>query len=135
MVFDKLIDAAAFSGADCVKFQWVYAKEILHPKTGFVELPTGKIPLYERFLQLEVKKSFFKKCLDYAHSKNLDFGCSPFGLKSLKQLMSINPDMIKIASPELNHFPLLEKLCQLQKKRKIKYLFTNRLYLNAIYAL
>lgn len=116
----KLIDAAAFSGADCVKFQWVYAKEILHPKTGFVELPTGKIPLYERFLQLEVKKSFFKKCLDYAHSKNLDFGCSPFGLKSLKQLMSINPDMIKIASPELNHFPLLEKLCQLQKKRKNK---------------
>ena len=34
--------------------------------------------------------------------------------------MSINPDMIKIASPELNHFPLLEKLCQLQKKRKNK---------------
>ena len=115
-----LINAAAEAKADCVKFQWVYAKEILHPKTGFVDLPTGKIPLYERFLQLEVKKSFFKKCLDYAHSKNLDFGCSPFGLKSLKQLMSINPDMIKIASPELNHFPMLEKLCQLQKKRKNK---------------
>ena len=116
----KLIDAAANSGADCVKFQWVYAKEILHPKTGFVDLPTGKIPLYNRFLQLEVKKSFYKKCRDYAHSKNLDFGCSPFGIKSLRQLVAINPDMIKIASPELNHFPMLEELCKLQKKRKIK---------------
>ena len=114
----ELIDAAAMAGADYVKFQWVYANEILHPKTGFVDLPTGKIPLYERFLQLEVKKSFFIKCKNYAHSKNLDFGCSPFGLKSLKQLMSINPDMIKIASPELNHYPMLEKLCDLQKKRK-----------------
>lgn len=116
----KLIDAAANSGADCVKFQWVYAKEILHPKTGFVDLPTGKIPLYNRFLQLEVKKTFYKKCRDYAHSKNLDFGCSPFGIKSLRQLVAINPDMIKIASPELNHFPMLEELCKLQKKRKIK---------------
>lgn len=116
----KLIDAAYYAGADCVKFQWVYAREILHPKTGFVDLPTGKIPLYQRFLQLEVKKSFFKKCRDYAHSKNIDFGCSPFGIKSLRQLMSLNPDMIKIASPELNHFPMLEELCKLQKRRKIK---------------
>lgn len=115
-----LIDAAAKANADCVKFQWVYAKEILHPKTGFVDLPTGKIPLYNRFLQLEVKKSFYKKCRDYAHSKNLDFGCSPFGIKSLRQLMAINPDMIKIASPELNHFPMLEELCKLQQKRKNK---------------
>ena len=115
-----LIDAAAKANADCVKFQWVYAKEILHPKTGFVDLPTGKIPLYNRFLQLEVQKSFYKKCRDYAHSKNLDFGCSPFGIKSLRQLMAINPDMIKIASPELNHFPMLEELCKLQQKRKNK---------------
>ena len=47
-------------------------------------------------------------------------GCSPFGIKSLRQLMAINPDMIKIASPELNHFPMLEELCKLQKKRKNK---------------
>jgi sialic acid synthase SpsE len=29
----ELVDAAAESGADCVKFQIVYADEILHPNT------------------------------------------------------------------------------------------------------
>ena len=36
---EKLIDAAVDAGADAVKFQWVYADEILHPDTGFVDLP------------------------------------------------------------------------------------------------
>ena len=49
----ELVAAAKESGADAVKFQIVYADEILHPDTGFVNLPTGKIPLYERFRELE----------------------------------------------------------------------------------
>ena len=32
----ELMDAAIEAGADAVKFQWVYADEILHPNTGFV---------------------------------------------------------------------------------------------------
>ena len=64
-----LVDAAADSGSDIIKFQWVYADEILHPKTGFVKLPTGNIPLYERFKQLECPLSFYKDIIDYVHSK------------------------------------------------------------------
>ena len=30
----QLVDAAADAGADCIKFQWVYADEILHPNTA-----------------------------------------------------------------------------------------------------
>ena len=45
----QLIDASCDAGADYIKFQWVYAHEILHPDTGFVKLPTGNIPLYDRF--------------------------------------------------------------------------------------
>ena len=113
-----LIDAAAESGADCVKFQWVYAKEILHPDTGYVALPGGKIRLYDRFLELEEPFSFYKKCAAYARKKKLDFGCSPFGIKSLHQLWKLNPDMIKIASPELNHFPMLKELIKLEDRKK-----------------
>lgn len=116
----QLIDVAKRSGADCVKFQWVYAKEILHPNTGFVKLPGGNIPLYERFKELEVPPAFFRKAKDYAHSIGIDFGCSPFGEQSLQELWSIKPDCIKIASPELNHFPMLEKLCKLESKAKKK---------------
>ena len=112
----ELIDCAASCGADTVKFQWVYADEILHPDTGFVNLPTGKIPLYQRFRELEVNKSFFKKCVNYSHKKGVKFACSPFGIKSLEELVSLNPDYIKIASPELNHIPLLEKLSEYYRK-------------------
>ena len=44
----KLIDAAFFAGADAVKFQWVYADEILHPDTGTVDLPNRKVKLYQK---------------------------------------------------------------------------------------
>ena len=60
----SLIDAACDAGADVVKFQWVYASEILHPDTGFVKLPGGNIRLYDRFRSLEVPFDFYEKCLE-----------------------------------------------------------------------
>ncbi|MBP5587408.1 MAG: N-acetylneuraminate synthase family protein [Treponema sp.] len=116
----KLVDAASESGTDYIKFQWVYASEILHPKTGFVDLPTGKIPLYDRFKELECPPSFYKELLDYTHSKGKKFICSPFGLKSLEELLSIQPDAIKIASPELNHYKMLEALRDYRASQKEK---------------
>lgn len=116
----KLIDAACESGADYIKFQWVYANEILHPDTGFVKLPTGNIPLYDRFKQLECPISFYKEVLEYTHSKGKKFICSPFGLQSLNELLEISPDAIKIASPELNHYPMLKALAEHRKAQKEK---------------
>ncbi len=116
----ELVEAAADSGAVTIKFQWVYADEILHPKTGYVKLPTGNIPLYERFKQLECPVSFYKDIMDYVHSKGCKFCCSPFGLRSLRELLELNPDFVKIASPELNHYKMLEALRgwrQAQKSR------------------
>ncbi len=114
----QLVDCAVESGADAVKFQWVYADEILHPDTGFVKLPTGNIRLYDRFKQIECDSSFYAEMLDYAHSKNVKFVCSPFGVKSLCELLEIKPDYVKIASPELNHFPMLESLAEYRAAQK-----------------
>ena len=112
-----LVDAAAGAGADAVKFQWVYADEILHPKTGFVSLPTGNIPLYERFRQLECPVDFYRQMIDYVHSKGCKFCCSPFGLRSLKELLSLKPDILKVASPELNHYPMLKEIARYRKEQ------------------
>jgi len=116
----QLVDAAADSGADTIKFQWVYADEILHPDTGFVKLPTGNIRLYDRFKQLECDISFYKEMIDYVHSKGCKFCCSPFGVRSLKELLSLNPDVVKIASPELNHYKMLEYLRDYRTEQKSK---------------
>lgn len=113
----QLVEAAVKAGADSVKFQWVYAKEILHPNTGIVKLPGGNIRLYDRFKQLEMPPKFYFEMKDFAHSLGCKFICSPFGLKSLQELLDINPDGIKIASPELNHFPMLEKLAFYREKQ------------------
>lgn len=104
----SLIDAARDAGVDAVKFQWVYADEILHPDTGFVELPGGRTRLYDRFRALEEGTEFFAQTLDYAHRQGMLFICSPFGLQSLRELAALKPDAIKIASPEVNHIPLLQ---------------------------
>ena len=114
----QLIDAAVAAGADSVKFQWVYAHEILHPNTGLVQLPGGAIPLYQRFQQLEVPAAFFQQLRDYARSKGCQFICSPFGIKSLEELVALSPDAIKIASPELNHQPLLQRLAQIRQQQR-----------------
>lgn len=112
-----LVDAATESGANTIKFQWVYADEILHPDTGFVKLPTGNIPLYERFRQLECDKSFYIQMQDYVRSKGCKFCCSPFGLRSMQELLSIKPDIVKIASPELNHHKMLHLLADYRAKQ------------------
>lgn len=104
----KLIDTAYSSGANCVKFQIVYADEILHPNTGYVNLPTGTIPLYKRFKELEVPAEFYIELADYARSKGLLFSATPFGIRSADELFNLKPDFIKIASPELNYIQLLK---------------------------
>jgi sialic acid synthase SpsE len=106
----SLVDAAARAGADCIKFQLVYADEILHPRSGEVSLPTGRIALYERFKAMERDIEFYREAKRYTEAAGALFLCSPFGLKSARELRSLGVGAIKIASPELNHFPLLQEV-------------------------
>jgi sialic acid synthase SpsE len=103
----ELIAAAAEAGADCVKFQWVYADEILHPGTGEVELPGGSAPLYERFRALERPPEFYAGLKEAAEKRGLLFLCTPFGPRSARELLALRPACVKIASPELNYTGLL----------------------------
>ncbi|MBN1696939.1 MAG: N-acetylneuraminate synthase family protein [Spirochaetales bacterium] len=105
----SLIDAARTSGADCVKFQLVYADEICHPRTGAVELPGGKVDLYASFKALERDEGFYLLLKERAEASGLLFLCTAFGLRSARILKGIGVKAVKIASPELNHFPLLEE--------------------------
>jgi sialic acid synthase SpsE len=106
----ELCDAAAEAGADCVKFQIVYADEILHPKTGEVALPGGKVRLYDRFKELEMPAGFFKDMKEYAENRGLIFLCTPFGIRSARELRALGPELVKIASPELNYTALLREV-------------------------
>jgi len=106
---EALIRAAGEAGADAVKFQMVFAHEILHPETGVVHLPGGPVRLFDRFRSLEQNPSFFETAVRLCREEGLIFLCSPFGPESESLLASLEPPAIKIASPELNHFPLIKQ--------------------------
>jgi sialic acid synthase SpsE len=106
----RLIDAAVGAGADCIKFQLVYADEILHPRSGLVDLPTGKVALYEQFKAMERPVDFYAALKAHTESAGALFLCSPFGIRSARELASLGVGALKIASPELNHFPLLREI-------------------------
>ncbi len=104
----ELIHAAAEAGANTVKFQYILAREIIHPLTGSVLLPGGPQPLYDRFLALERPPEFYARLQEECRSRGIQFLCTPFGLESLQHLRELPADRLKIASPELNHLPLLK---------------------------
>ena len=105
-----LIDEAVGAGAECIKFQLVHAEEILHPRSGLVPLPTGNIALYDQFAALERGIDFYTALKHYTEDAGALFLCSPFGIRSARELRDLGCTALKIASPELNHFPLLREV-------------------------
>jgi sialic acid synthase SpsE len=106
----ELIDAAAEAGADCVKFQAVFADEIIHPRTGPVVLPGGAVDLYEQFRAVERDADFYARLREHASRRGILFLCTAFGIGSARILRDIGCRAVKIASPELNHYPLLDEV-------------------------
>lgn len=109
----EMIDSVASCGCDAVKFQIVYANEILHPKSGYVNLPSGNVLLYDKFKELELPVSFYEKLKEHANKRRLLFSASVFGKKSLEDLVPLQPDFFKVASPELNYHSLIKDIASL----------------------
>jgi sialic acid synthase SpsE len=106
----ELIAAAAEAGADCAKFQVVFADEIIHPLTGELNLPGGRVRLYDKFKQVEQDADFYRFCKEATERAGMVFLASPFGVESAQLLEDLGSAWFKVASPELNHVPLLERL-------------------------
>lgn len=111
----ELIAAAGECGADIVKFQAVIADEILHPAAGSILLPGGAIDLYRRFKQTERPADFYRRLKEETEKRGLTFLCTPFGPASAAMLKELDPWAYKIASPELNYFPLIRQTAEYGK--------------------
>ena len=109
----EMIDAAAESGADCVKFQSFKAEKYISPlagKAGYQE--------QEEFLG-QSQRDIIKACeisieqaedlRSYSRKKNVQFLSTPFEVWSLRGLVSIGLDAIKISSCNLTNIPFLEE--------------------------
>lgn len=98
--------------AGVVKLQHLYAQEILHPNAGLVDLPGGPIPLYDFFGQQEISPATLGAFVAQCHGAGLPVLASVFGQRSLAEAAEAEVDGLKVASPELNHLPLLAHMAR-----------------------
>lgn len=106
----KLIDAAAYAEADAVKFQ-LFKAEMLYPENcGFIELQNAKVDFFNILKKMELPLEWLGILKEYSEKKSLVFLCSCFDEESAESLENIGIEAHKLASPELNHIPLLEYL-------------------------
>lgn len=101
----KLIDAAAESGADAVKFQ-TYQTEKRTPKDS---------PIFDILKKCELPFSDFKKLKEHASRKKIPFFSTPFDTDSVDYLESIGCELYKIASFCILQKDLLEKVAKTKK--------------------
>lgn len=105
----RLIDVAAEAGADAVKFQVFSAETIVWRREDeltrfdFAQCRTA----YELFKKNEMPRAWLPTLMRHASHRGIDFLATPFDEQAVDDLCEIGVAALKIASFELNHFPLL----------------------------
>ncbi len=107
-----MVDVAAESGVDIIKFQTFKAKEVVSkhaPKADYQTRTTGEAESQlEMALKLELDEVAHQSLMRYCQEKGIEFLSSPFDMCSLKFLASeLQIQCIKIGSGEITNLPFL----------------------------
>lgn len=113
----RLVDAAALSGADYVKFQTFKSEKIV--------TNTGKTADYQKentkaesqldmLRRLELPYEDFKLIAARCKQNGIGFLSTPFDIESIDFLASLNMDFMKVPSGEITNLPYLRKIAQLR---------------------
>jgi N-acetylneuraminate synthase len=114
----KLIDIAALSGCDAVKFQKrnpdVCVPE--HQKGVMRETPWGTMTYLDYKHKVEFEQEDYDEIDIYCHIKGIEWSASPWDLDSLKFIMQYDIPWIKIPSAMLTNDELLRESARTGKK-------------------
>jgi N-acetylneuraminate synthase len=109
----QLIDAAAQSGADAVKFQTFHTDQVIvpdAPKAAYQKKNTAQSETqYEMVQKYELNETEHYILKEYAKMQEITFISTAFDLESLDFLISLDVPLLKIASGEITNAPLLLK--------------------------
>ena len=115
----KLIYSAKKAGADAVKFQ-LFKAETLADKNlkdkSYYSIKDKKETLYQMWKKFEINQFKLKLINEICKKINIDLIFSVFDYESLKKLQKIKYKYLKIASSDINDFPLLKRIKLLKKK-------------------
>ena len=110
----ELISVAAHSGVEVVKFQKRNNIELLSEKQYNAPHPNpmhsyGKTyGAHREFLEFNIIQH--KELKEYAESEGLTYSTSVWDVTSAKEIVSIDPELIKVPSACNNHFEMLKVL-------------------------
>ncbi|MAV05595.1 MAG: pseudaminic acid synthase [Candidatus Pelagibacter sp.] len=117
----KLIKFAKLAGADAVKLQTYTADTITlkSNKKDFKIKQNSPWKKYNNFWDLynvaSTPWSWHKELFKIAKQNNIEIFSSPFDESAVDFLEDLNCPAYKIASPEINHIPLIEKVGKTKK--------------------
>ena len=116
----KLIDVAAKSGADAVKFQTFITNNLVTKyalKAGYQKKYDKKKKYqYDMLKKLELSFSTHRKLYSYCKKKKIIFLSSPFDNQSINFLNKLGLKILKIPSGEITNFSYLKQIGSLKKK-------------------
>lgn len=101
----RLVDAAKSAGADAVKFQ-MFDPERLDPPGERREMLKG----------LVLRPSDFSALKAHAESAEIEFICTPFDVDSLRFLVELGVNYIKIGSADAKNRPLIKEAMSTEKR-------------------
>ena len=113
----KLVDAAALSGADYVKFQTFKSDKIV-TNTGktadYQKENTKAVSQLDMLRRLELPYEDFRLIADRCRQNGIGFLSTPFDIESIDFLASLNMDFMKVPSGEITNLPYLRRIAQLK---------------------
>jgi len=101
-----------------IKFQFRDIKTYIHE--DFLSNTEDKY--VSRFLETQFSENEWKRLINYAKSKFITI-CTPFDEKSVKKIIKLKFDFLKIASCSMDEWPLLEYIAKFAKNKKIISIF------------
>lgn len=110
-----LIDAAADAGADAVKFQTYRAEGLYSRETPMISYvdEQGLVgegeTVWDMIKRVEMPWEWHDQLAQHAAARGIDFLSTPFEEAAVDVLEEIGIPAYKIASYELNHFPLIRR--------------------------
>ncbi|HYK89522.1 MAG TPA: N-acetylneuraminate synthase [Acidobacteriota bacterium] len=126
----RLIDAAAECGADAVKFQTFRADRLMIPSGDrLAQQGDDGETAFQMFRRLELSWDDHEQLKKHADEHGVAFFSTPFDEESADFLDQLGVAAFKIASADINHFPLLNHV---GAKGKPVLLSTGMSYLNEV---
>lgn len=113
----KSIILARKAGANCVKFQLFDENNLVNKKLKVYKHVSDKnyIYQYERFKKVKITIEYLKVLSRLAKKQSIDFCVTPFDHKYISEIKNY-VTFFKVASGDINNYPLLKELSKTKKK-------------------